>query len=433
MPRLTFKTLGCRLNQAETAQMIASFEALGFTLVPYGHPCEVCVIHGCAVTRHAERQSLREVRAARQLPGNPFVVLAGCAAEVKDHAGLTDAGANLLAGQTDKKRLAELTAQALGMTVPGSTDEPRLPHFEGHRAWLKVQDGCDFRCAYCIVPSLRGPPVSRPLDDVVREAEGLIQAGFLELVLTGANIGLWREGRKTLRHLIERLAEMPGLGRLRLSSIEVSTVEREVIACLADYPTVCAFLHLPLQSGDDRILAAMGRRYTVSRFRDTIEEAVARIPLIGLGTDIIAGFPGEDDTAFAVTLKILGELPFSNIHAFPFSPRLGTRAIALPHPVPVPVRKARVAELLTLKARQRAAFAARFIGREVEVLIEGKKAAGFGIGWTREYLEARVAGSPKPGSLVRMRVTGVRGDLLEGRVPDSADRTDPILRQGKRI
>jgi threonylcarbamoyladenosine tRNA methylthiotransferase MtaB len=414
MPRLAFKTLGCRLNQAETAQMAASFEALGFLLVPYGESCQVCVIHGCAVTRLAERQSLREVRAAKRLPGHPFVVLAGCAAELKDHAGLADAGADLLAGQADKKTLAGLVARALGMELPEVPAESRLPHFEGHRAWLKVQDGCDFHCTYCIVPSLRGPPVSRPIEDVVREAEGLIQAGFHELVLTGANLGLWREGHTRLPHLIERLAGLPELGRLRLSSIEVSTIEREVIACLAGCDKVCAFLHLPLQSGDDRILAAMGRRYTASRFRDAAEYAVARIPRIGLGTDVIAGFPGEDDASFAATLKLLEDIPFSNIHPFPFSPRPGTRAAAMPHPVPVSDRKARVAALLALHTRQRAAFAARFVGQEVEVLMEGKKVQGCGVGWTREYLEARVAGAPPPRSLVRMRVTGVKGDTLEG-------------------
>jgi threonylcarbamoyladenosine tRNA methylthiotransferase MtaB len=414
MPRLAFKTLGCRLNQAETAQMAAAFEALGFALVPYGTACEVAVIHGCAVTRLAERQSLREVRAARQLPGSPFVVLAGCTAEMKDHAGLSEAGADLLAGQADKKQLATLVARALGLPVPANPTEPGLPHVEGHRAWLKVQDGCDFRCAYCIVPSLRGPPVSRPLAEVVREAEGLVRAGFLELVLTGANVGLWQDGSRRLPHLIERLAAVSGLGRLRLSSIEVSTVEREAIACLAAIPQVCAFLHLPLQSGDDRILAAMGRRYTADQFRAAAGEAVRRIPRLGLGTDVITGFPGEDDAAFAATLALLKELPFSNIHAFPFSPRPGTRAAALPHPVPVAVRKARVAELLALKTSQRAAFAASFAGQEVEVLIEGKTAPGFALGWTREYLEARVPGAPPPRSLVRIRVAAVKGDILEG-------------------
>ncbi len=425
MPRLAFKTLGCRLNQAETAQMTASFEARGFTLVPHGDPCDVCVIHGCAVTRLAERQSLREVRAAKRLPGHPFVVLAGCPAEMKDHAGLQDAGADLVVGQAGKARLAERVSHALGLDVPGEIREPRLPHFEGHRAWLKVQDGCDFRCAYCIVPDLRGPPVSRPMTEILREAEGLIEAGFPELVLTGANLGLWQESGKTLPHLIERLAGLPGLGRIRLSSIEVSTVEREVIVCMAECPKVCAFLHLPLQSGDDRILAAMGRRYTAAQYRAIVEQAVARIPRLGLGTDVITGFPGEDDAAFAATLALLEALPFSNIHPFPFSPRPGTRAAALPGAVPVAVRKARVAALLALKSRHRAAFAQSFVGQEVEVLIEGKKGDSCAIGWTREYLEARVDGAPPPKSLVRIRVTGLfnRSGLLGRREEEATHRS----------
>jgi threonylcarbamoyladenosine tRNA methylthiotransferase MtaB len=415
MPRVAFKTLGCRLNQAETAALAASFEARGFVTVPYGEPCEVCVVHGCAITRQAERQSLRAVRSAALLPGQPFVVLAGCAADLKDHEGLREAGAGLLAGRADKPRLAELTAAALGLPpVPKIEVSPGLPRFEGRRAFIKVQDGCDFHCAYCIVPSLRGPPASRPLAAILREAEGAVAAGYRELVLAGANLGLWREGGLRLPQLLETMAALPGLGRLRLGSIEISTVERDVVAVMADQPKICAFLHLPLQSGDDRILAAMGRRYTAAQFRAAAEEAAARLPRLGLGTDIIAGFPGEDDAAFANTLRLLEDLPVSNIHAFPYSRRPGTRAADLPGAVPHAVKKARVAELLALKQKKREAFAASFIGREVQVLIEGKHAKETGTGWTAEYLEAQVAGMPPPGSLVTLRVREAKGTILLG-------------------
>ncbi len=412
MRRVAFKTLGCRLNQAETARMAADFEARGFSTVPYGQACEVCVIHGCAVTRLAERQSLRQVRAAAGLPGRPFVVLAGCAAEVKDHEGLRDAGADLLAGQADKARLADLALAAMGLPAVPEIADPGLPQFEGHRAFIKVQDGCDFRCAYCIVPSLRGPPASRPLAAILREAERAAGAGFREIVLTGANIGLWRDGNSRLTRLLEKAAALPGLGRLRLSSIEVSTVERDVVRVMAATPAICAFLHLPLQSGDDRILAAMGRRYTAAQYRAAAEEAVSLLPRLGLGTDVIAGFPGEDDAAFASTLTLLDDLPFSNIHAFPYSRRPGTRAADMPGAIPPAVKKARVAELLALRTRKRDAFAASFLGRDVQVLVEGRNT-----GWTAAYLEARVSGAPAPGSLVPLRVRRVKGSVLEGDIP----------------
>jgi threonylcarbamoyladenosine tRNA methylthiotransferase MtaB len=419
MLRISFKTLGCRLNQAETAQFAASFECRGFTVVPYGNACEVCVIHGCAVTRLAERQSLRQARAAKALPGKPFVVLSGCAAEMKSHDGLEDSGADLTVGQADKEKLADLVLESLSShtsslsTIHHKQSAIHYPLFL-HRAFLKIQDGCDFRCAYCIVPSLRGDPVSRPLADILREAETTISAGFKELVLSGVNLGLWREGGRTLPHLLEKLCALPGLGRIRLSSIEVSTVERDVIAFMAGNPRLCSYLHLPLQSGDDRILASMGRRYTAAQFRATVEEAVGRIPDIGLGADVIAGFPGEDEAAFASTLNLLESLPFSNIHAFPYSRRPGTRAADMTNMVPQSVRKSRVAELLALKMRKREQFATAFLGKDVEVLIEGKGNAAVGIGWTAEYLQARVQGAPTPGSLVRMRVTKVEGDVLEG-------------------
>jgi threonylcarbamoyladenosine tRNA methylthiotransferase MtaB len=415
MRRVAFKTLGCRLNQAETAGMAASFEARGFSRVPYGQPCEVCVIHGCAVTRLAERQSLRLVRAAAALPGKPFVVLAGCAAEMKAHEGLREAGADLLAGQADKARLADLVIAALGLDPVPETGNTGLPHFDGHRAFLKAQDGCDFHCAYCIVPSLRGAPVSRPLKDLVREAERAVEAGYREVVLTGANLGLWREGGRRLPHLVEMVAGLPGLGRLRLGSIEVSTVERDVARAMAGHPRICAFLHLPLQSGDDGILAAMGRRYTAAQYRAAAEAAAALLPRLGLGTDVIAGFPGETDAAFARTLALLDELPVSNIHAFPYSRRPGTRAADLPGAVPHAVKKARVAELLALRTKKRAAFASTFSGQTAEVLVEGKGTRETGIGWTAEYLEARVAGAPPPGALVTLRVQSVEGAVLHGR------------------
>lgn len=414
MRRVSFKTLGCRLNQAETARMAASFEAGGFTLVPYGEACEVCVIHSCAVTRLAERQSLREVRAAAKLPGEPFVVLAGCAAEIKDHGGLLEAGADLLAGQADKDQLAEIVMKALGVTPPALPGEPTLPRFEGRRAFLKIQDGCDFHCAYCIVPSLRGAPVSRPLNAVIRETEQAVEAGYREVVLTGANMSLWQEAGRGLPHLLEKVAAVPGLGRLRLGSIEVSTVEREVVRVMADHPVICAFLHFPLQSGSDRILAAMGRRYTAAQFREAVEDAAARLPRLGLGTDVIAGFPGEEEADFTRTMSLLDGLPFSNIHAFPYSRRPGTRAAEMAGAVAPEIKKERVAQLLALKNKKREAFASPFSGQEVRVLIEGKGAKSTGTGWTAEYLEARVTGSPPPGALLTLRVQAVEGAVLHG-------------------
>jgi threonylcarbamoyladenosine tRNA methylthiotransferase MtaB len=211
------------------------------------------------------------------------------------------------------------------------------------------------------------------------------------------------------------VAGLPGLGRLRLGSIEVSTVERDVARAMAGHPRICAFLHLPLQSGDDGILAAMGRRYTAAQYRAAAEAAAALLPRLGLGTDVIAGFPGETDAAFARTLALLDALPVSNIHAFPYSRRPGTRAADLPGAVPHAVKKARVAELLALRTKKRAAFASTFSGQTAEVLVEGKGTRETGIGWTAEYLEARVAGAPPPGALVTLRVQSVEGAVLHGR------------------
>lgn len=414
MLRVSFKTLGCRLNQAETAQLAALFRAAGYETAAQGQAADVSVIHTCTVTRTAERECLRLARSARQANPETLVVLAGCAVEAADPDALASAGADLLVGQQDKWRLPELVrAKMAGSPLPSEpappSKEPPVPSFQTTRALVKVQDGCSFRCAYCIVPDARGEPRSRPAAEIVREAEALAAQGYREIVLTGANLGCYADGNGGLVALLRSLDRVSGIERIRLSSVEISTVEREVVDCLLESPKLCRYLHLPLQSGDDGVLARMRRRYRADDYRRLVDYALKRLPLLGLGTDVLVGFPGEDERAFNRTLDLVRELPFSNLHVFPYSSRPGTPAAAMPDPVPSPERKERARAVIRLGQAKRIQFAADFVGRGVSVLIESSDGKT-GSGWTSEYLEARLPAGPE----MVNRIAGFRPTRSDG-------------------
>ena len=410
--RVSFKTVGCRLNQAETAQIAAGFEAAGYRIVPFGEACEVCVIHTCAVTAAAEHDCARLARSAKRRHPGAKVVLAGCGVEADRDRLAARTGADVFAGQEEKFRIPELLAQAMG-TRPAEEAVPFLPRIETTRAIVKVQDGCDFGCAYCIVPSLRGKPRSRPLPAVLDEVRGLADAGFIEVILTGANLGCYADGPHGIAHLLEEVETVPGIQRLRISSIEGSTAERDVIDHMASSQKLCPYLHMPLQTGDDGLLEAMGRRYRTAEYRALVEHAVSRIPRLGLGTDVVVGLPGEDESAFSNTRRLLDELPFSNVHVFSYSKRRGTAAADMDNQVADTTKKQRTTELVCLGNTKREAFARSLIGTPVSVLVERLAPDGSGRGWTRQYVRASVPpAAARVNSVVEFVPRTFDGELL---------------------
>jgi threonylcarbamoyladenosine tRNA methylthiotransferase MtaB len=387
--RVAFKTIGCRLNQAEAATMTAQFERAGFIVVPFESPSDVVVIHTCAVTARAEQDGLRLARAASQQSRKPLIVMTGCAAEVHHDKLKTETGADLILQKADKDNIAEIVLRHLGLPAPEHSGAP-IPRFFSTRALLKVQDGCDFFCSYCIVPHARGTPVSRPISDILHEARTLAAQGYREIVLTGANLGLFRDGRHRLPDLLAALEEIKAIERIRLSSIELSTVEREVISHMADSRKLCHSLHVPLQSGDDGILSLMRRHYTATQYREFADFACKRVPDLGLGADIIIGFPDETPLAFQNTMHLVREIPFSNLHVFTYSRRPGTPADRMPGQIPKSEKKARSVQLISLASGKRASFARQFIGKPVAVLVEDLGTDGYVSGWTSQYLRTRI-------------------------------------------
>jgi len=443
--RVGIKTVGCRLNQAESAQIAASFRSAGYDIVDFDADCEVCIVHTCAVTRNAEQTCIRLARSAARRTPRPFVILAGCAAEVDADALREKSGADIVVGQEGKldlvRRLGETRQRTgrqprptgKGPSLQGRANPPGepsacskpLPIFTTTRALVKVQDGCDFRCAYCIVPAARGTPHSIPVPRILDQVASLAREGYREVVLTGANLGCYADGSIDLVGLLARVAAIDGVDRIRLSSIEVTTTERAVIDFMTSCPKICRTLHLPVQSGDDRVLAAMGRRYTAAAYRELVAYAVEKLGDFGLGSDIIVGFPGEDEKAFANTVALVQELPFGNLHVFPYSMRPGTRAASMPGQVPPAEKKRRAAVLAGLRERKKAEFAQRFVGRPVEVLVERVGPNG-ATGWTSEYVAARIESqTAEPNVILRFTPERVEDGVLAGPMAGGRDGSRP--------
>ncbi|MBI4636552.1 MAG: tRNA (N(6)-L-threonylcarbamoyladenosine(37)-C(2))-methylthiotransferase MtaB [Candidatus Rokubacteria bacterium] len=426
---VSFATLGCRLNQVDTQELQALLEARGFRTVPFEEPADVVVVNSCTVTSRADvssRQMLR--RGARRNPG-ARVVVTGCWAQT-DPAAAAATGADLVVGNAEKRFLPELVERLLARGAsPGrdgtapvhvgdiararAMDPPPPPaRVDGRsRAFLKIQEGCQHRCAFCIVPLARGPSRSRGPEVLLDQVRVLVEAGHAEVVLTGVDLGHYGADlapRTTLAALLRRMVEIPRLRWIRLSSILPAYVTEELFELLAGSPVMAPHLHLPLQSGSDRVLRRMRRPYTVAMYRRLAERLAGAIPSLGLGADVIAGFPGETDADLAGTVALVEALPLSYLHVFAYSDRRGTEAARLGDRVDARTIARRSRWLREVGREKNRAFRAALVGstREVLVLETRDGASGGLVGLTGNYVEVVFRG---PGSLVqgmtRVRVT----------------------------
>lgn len=403
MKRASLHTLGCRLNQAETAVLEARLRRDGYRVVEFGEPTDLLIVNTCSVTEDAERTCRYVIRKTLRHSPDAFVAVTGCYAQTGVQELRTISGIDLIVGnqfkwdlpsflpapqalkkQPDPEVLHTRTIDRADFTLP-EYGEP-----DSTRALLKIQDGCNVMCSFCLIPFARGHERSRLRDDVIREAEILVAGGYREIVLTGVNIGQYRQGESDLVGLIAQLEAIEGLERIRISSIEPTTITNALIDRMASSSKLCPYLHIPLQSGDDTILSAMNRPYNAKEFIQLIHRAVAAIPQLGLGTDVMVGFPGETEKAFEHTLGIARELPFSYFHIFTYSQRPGTAATKLPDQVPITVARERAKMLAELSRLKRLAFAEKYIGSTVSVLFESGEMDGFRLGMTANFLRVSV-------------------------------------------
>lgn len=398
--RAALLSLGCRLNHAETQAIRGRLEAAGYEIVEWGGEADVMVLNSCTVTAQADAKSRHALRAARRENPAARLAVVGCYAQLNATRIAAQGLADVVVGNGDKLGVVELLDAAPG-TVPviAAGRIPRAPFaYEflaagggGTRAHVKVQDGCDFMCSFCVIPAARGRARARQLANVLAEAEALAASGAREIVLTGVNVGTYAESGATLLELMDRLSGLPGLERIRIGSIEPTTVPPGLLERMADAGHKLApFLHLPLQSGSDAVLVAMRRRYTAAEYRRFAEDALAKVPGLCLGTDVMTGFPGEGDEEFGETFGFLERLPFAYFHVFPYSERHGTAAARMAGAVPVPTRQRRAAALRALSEAKQLAFHRRFIGQTLPVLFEQPRRPDLAEGYTANYIRVRV-------------------------------------------
>lgn len=368
-PTIAFATLGCRTNQAETAQLIAQLSDV-CAVVPFPEPADVYVINTCTVTHEADRQSRQVIRRAYRANPDAALIVTGCAVDYHPDELAAMPGVKLVATRDDKERIAAEVAAWYQRDL--GAELPPTPAQTGHtRAWLKVSEGCNNRCSFCIVPQTRGRERSLSPEDLVARTRAMVEVGYQEVVLTGTNVGMYgRDRGESLAGLIRRLLdEVPDLPRLRIASIEPIDFPEDLVEQLAD-PRVCPHLHLCLQSGSSRVLARMRRRYNAEQYRKLVAKLRAVRPDMALTTDIIVGFPGESEEDFAETLQMVAEIGFAGVHQFPFSLRAGTHAETLDGRLSSVVIGERMGRLSEAASQAKARWQQGFLGQEVEVLTE---------------------------------------------------------------
>jgi threonylcarbamoyladenosine tRNA methylthiotransferase MtaB len=433
MQRIAITTLGCKTNQFESAAMAETLARDGFQVVPFEEAADIYVINTCTVTARTDAESRRLIRRARKGRPGAKIVVTGCYAQLAFEQLREMPGVSLVLGNSEKKGIAEL--------VRGIGDEQRvlvsdislerkaegitLESFSEHtRAFLQVQNGCDSFCSYCIVPYARGSSRSVPKSEALDGIRAFAGKGFREVVLTGIHLGGYGLDLTPPSSLTDLLAAVENdrlVPRLRLGSVEPTEISTPLVTMLSASQIICPHLHVPLQSGHDQVLARMNRRYTTARFREVINDLKDAIPDICIGCDVIAGFPGETEGEFAETCRFIESLPIAYLHVFPFSSRPGTKAATMPGHLPGGVVRRRAELLRRLSARKKAAYWQRFIGSELQVLVQESTGDGMVKGLSRNYISVIFPGSESLiNSEIAVSINGAGQGSLTGEGTDAA-------------
>jgi threonylcarbamoyladenosine tRNA methylthiotransferase MtaB len=402
MKRIALHTLGCKLNYAETAAIGKQFTSNGYTVVGIDDSAEVVVINSCSVTSSADRECRQLVRRALRRSPNAFVAVVGCYAQLQAEQLAAIQGVDLVLGSQDKFSLFSFiengkkkTHADILVSCIRETNEFGLASSAGFkertRAFLKVQDGCDYSCTYCTIPLARGKSRSAAASEIVRQAREAVELGYKEVVLTGVNVGDYgRNDGTNLLMLLRQLTTIDGLMRIRISSIEPNLLTDELLDFWFAEDKLCNHWHIPLQSGSDTILRLMRRRYLTEVYTDRVERIISHVPDAGIGTDIIVGFPGESNDLFEDTYKYLTNLPVTYFHVFSYSERLNTPASEFVQKVDPYIKAERSKRLHKLSDRKRSDFYHCFIGKTIPVLFESINSDGSISGLTEEYIRVDV-------------------------------------------
>ncbi len=435
MPTFKINTLGCKVNQSESEAIARQLESGDWLPVGHSGASEITIINTCTVTQKASMQSRQTVRQAIRANPNSRIVVTGCYAQTEPKAFEKINGVHYIIGNADKHRIGEILTDgknsADGHSITINNDirlsDPLKPSpiaISGRRTrpFLKIQDGCDAFCTYCIVPYARGPSRSLPVTNVLESIKALSVAGYHEIVLSGIHLGHYGADlipTTRLRDLLDRIDRLELIQRVRLSSIEPLELTDDLIQCVADSPRFCRHFHIPLQSGDDPILKKMKRPYTVDIFRQRVAKVRNQIPDAAIGVDTLIGFPGETDAAFWNTYELIRELPITYLHVFPFSARPGTPAARYPDKITPGVIKERCEKMRCLGQIKRLEFYRNFIGKEVEILVESSRHAATGMlkGFSSNYIPVLIdADDDQINKLVTVKLTDQIDAALMGTI-----------------
>ena len=422
MKTIGVHTLGCKVNQYDTEAMLELFEAAGYAHVPFEGEADVYLVNTCTVTGTGDQKSLKLIRRLHREHPESDVIVCGCLAQ-RDAEKVLLPGVRLVIGTRQRGQVVSLYEQAVLedrviCAVGGLKDAPFehlcVNRHEGKtRAVMKIQEGCDRWCAYCVIPAVRGPVRSMPLEQVREEAGRLAKAGYRELIVTGIHLASYgRERGERLIDAIQAVHDVPGVDRVRLGSLEPVVVTEDFCRALAAMSRLCPQFHLSLQSGSDTVLARMKRRYTAEEYLRAVELLREYLPGCALTTDVLCGFPGETDEEAAETLRFVEKVAFARIHVFPYSRRSGTLADRMPNQVPQAVKNRRAQELIALGNKLEASYAKELIGQDAEVLFEQPAGDGLCEGYTKTYV--RVRAQAQPGELKTVRIVRADGALLFG-------------------
>jgi len=436
MKKVAFHTLGCKLNFSESSTLARQLRDKGFAQVQFEDSPDIFVINTCSVTENADRKCRKIVREAERISPNAFIVVVGCYAQLKPREIARIEGVDLVLGAAEKFQLAEIL-QSLETTVPPQVKACDIALAREYhssysiedrtRSFLKIQDGCDYGCSFCTIPLARGNSRSDSMENVLLQAQKIIEAGGKEIVLTGVNTGDFGIIDGTRQHrfieLLQALDNLQGINRIRISSIEPNLLTEDIIYTVASSKIIVPHFHIPLQSGSDTILKKMRRRYLTGLYRERILLIKSLIPECCIGADIMVGFPGETDELFLESYGFVRDLPLSYLHVFTYSERPDTLAANYPNSVPSQIRQQRSRMLRILSDKKRRAFYQDHLGETHSVLVEDDRTDGLIFGFTRNYIrvgipEETVAVNQEIDvSLEEVTASGhVRGNVLEYRL-----------------
>ncbi|RME03008.1 MAG: tRNA (N(6)-L-threonylcarbamoyladenosine(37)-C(2))-methylthiotransferase MtaB [Planctomycetota bacterium] len=418
MKTFSMITFGCKVNQYDTYQLKKKFLQAGLKETAYPEKSDICLINTCTVTARADQKARKLIRKIHQLNPNAYIVITGCYGSAKeDREELqTLPGVRLIVANKDKSKIFEkLPLPPIEQNHPIPTSP--LPQIgQRNRVYLKIQDGCNLMCTFCKIPYVRGQLTSTPPEKILEEAKRYIEQGFQEIVITGVHLGLygWRKNNQyRLWKVLEKLAKLPGLGRIRLSSLEANEITLELIQVVQNEEKICPHFHIPLQSGDDRILQLMNRKYTQKEFLKKIELLHQYLDFPGLTTDVIYGFPTETEQNFQQTLRVLQLAQFHRVHAFPFSPRRRTPAYHMEPKVRPEEMKLRKKQLIQTSQEINLQLRQRMLGKTVQVLVESNQETEHFTGYCQRYFKCYLEEKIPPNTILSLQVKELFEDGLK--------------------